>query len=118
MEEAFLRLPEKFRMLTKNVALLVEDVVPPDVVRDMKLESNRELLGLYQGVPRTDRHNDAGFSFPDTVTLYKLPLEEYAAETGKTLENVIYETLWHEIGHHFGLEEEEVRRREEERFRD
>ncbi len=116
VQEAFVRLPEKFRALVKNVALLTEDVVSEKTRRELKLTSNKELLGLYRGVPRTERHNDAGFAFPDTITLYRLPIEGYAQELGKTLPDVIYETLWHEIGHHFGLEEDEVRKREEERF--
>lgn len=116
MQEAFLRLPEKFRTLVKNVALLTEDVVSEKTRRELKLASNRELLGLYRGVPRTERHNDSGFAFPDTITLYKRPIEEHARETGKALPDVIYETLWHEIGHHFGLDEDGVQRREREEF--
>lgn len=116
VSEAFERLPEQFRALVRNVALLVEDVVPEETRRELHLSSDRELLGLYHGVPRTHRHNDAPFALPDTITLYRIPIEEHAQETGKTLPDVIYETLWHEIGHHFGLEEDEVRKREEERF--
>lgn len=114
--EAFARLPEKHRALVENVAILVEDVVPEKTRRELHLASNRELLGLYTGVPRTERHNDAPFAFPDTITLYRFPIEEHALELGKTLSDVIYETLWHEIGHHFGLEEGEVRKREKEEF--
>lgn len=113
---AFERLPEKFRALVKNVAILVEDVVPGKTRRELTLASNKELLGLYTGVPRTERHNDAGFAFPDTITLYRIPIEEHARELGKTLSDVIYETLWHEIGHHFGLDEDDVQKREEEEF--
>lgn len=114
--DAFARLPEKHRALVENVAILVEDVVSEKTRRELHLASNKELLGLYTGVPRTERHNDAPFAFPDTITLYRLPIEGHAQELGKTLPDVIYETLWHEIGHHFGLEEDAVRKREKEEF--
>lgn len=115
-DEAFGRLPEKFRVLVKNVAILVEDVVSKKTCRELGLASDKDLLGLYTGVPLTERNNNAGFTLPDTVTLYKLPIEEHAQETGKALPDVIYETLWHEIGHHFGLDEEAVGKRENEEF--
>lgn len=116
VDEAYGRLPEKFRALIENVAILVEDVADSETMEEMRLASNKELLGLYKGVPRTERSNDAGFSFPDVIVLYKHPIEEHAMETGKAVESVIYETLWHEIGHHFGLDEEDVERREREEF--
>jgi predicted Zn-dependent protease with MMP-like domain len=114
--KAFTRLPKRFRSLVKNVALLTEDTVSEQVRREMNLSKDKDLLGLYRGVPRTKRHNDAGFAFPDTITLYRLPIERRARATKKTVFEVVYETLWHEIGHHFGLGEEEVRKREKELF--
>lgn len=116
VQDAFARLPEKFRALVKNVAILTEDVVSEKTRRELHLASNKELLGLYTGVPRTERHNDAPFGFPDTITLYRLPIEEHARELGKAMPDVIYETLWHEIGHHFGLDEDGVQKREREEF--
>lgn len=115
-DSAFGRLPEKFRHLVENVAILVEDVVDDETVRELNLPSNKALLGLYKGVPRTERGNDVGFELPDVIVLYKIPIEEYAHERGRSVEDVVYETLWHEIGHHFGLDEERVQMREEEEF--
>ncbi|MCR4274461.1 MAG: metallopeptidase family protein [Candidatus Campbellbacteria bacterium] len=117
VQEAFVRLPEKFRMLVKNVAILVEESVDEKTRKKLKLSPQSDLLGLYTGVPRTKRSNDAGFAYPDVITLYKTPLERHAQELGKTLPDVIYETLWHEIGHHFGLDEKGVRKREREKFK-
>lgn len=116
VSEAFVRLPERFRKLVENVALLVDDVVPEDTCRELGLSSNKDLLGLYTGVPKTERHNDAGFALPDTITLFQIPIEEHAEGEGKSVAEVVYETLWHEIGHHFGLDEEAVEKREREEF--
>ncbi len=113
---AFARLPEHISEQVQNVAILVEDVPSEAVREDLALESLTELLGLYQGVPRTERDNDAAPLLPDSVTLYKLALEEEAANSGKDIENIIYETLWHELGHHFGHDEEGIQKREEEEF--
>ncbi|MBP9771604.1 MAG: metallopeptidase family protein [Candidatus Pacebacteria bacterium] len=113
---AFARLPENIREQVQNVAILVEDVPSEPVREDLALESLTELLGLYQGVPKTDRDNDAPPLLPDSVTLYKLALEEEAFNSGKDIENLIYETLWHELGHHFGHDEEGIQKREEEEF--
>lgn len=114
--EAYDRLPEWVREKVKNVALIAEDVVDEETMRDMGLETNMELLGLYRGVPLTERYHDAGMMFPDVISLYRLPIEEESAESGKPLREVVFETLWHEIAHHFGLDEDAVQRREEEEF--
>lgn len=114
--EAYDRLPEWVRSKMDNVAVTVEDVVDDDTARDMGLESNMELLGLYRGVPLIDRDSSAGLWLPDVISLYRLPIEEEAVESGKSVSDVAYETLWHEVAHHFGLDEEAVLKRESEEF--
>lgn len=113
---AYDRLPEWVRKKVENVAIVAEDAVSDEVVDDMALESNLDLLGLYQGVPRIERSVSQGFSLPDTIHIYRLPCELEAKESGKPLEAVVYETLWHEIAHHFGLDEDAVEAREREEF--
>ena len=114
--EAFAHLPQWIRDKAVNVALLVEEIPDRETVEELGLDSDTELLGLYKGVPRTERNNDAGYELPDTVTLYKLAIEAEVYTKGRSAEDVIYETLWHELGHHFGHDEEGIRRREEEEF--
>jgi predicted Zn-dependent protease with MMP-like domain len=114
--EAYERLPQWIRAKMKNVAITVEDLVDTETVHAMNLDSHMDLLGLYKGVPQIHREHSAGFEFPDTIVLYRLPILDEADASGKKAKDVIFETLWHEIAHHFGLTEEEVERREREEF--
>lgn len=113
---AYDRLPGWIREKVKNVAVTVEDFVDAETVADMGLDDYMSLLGLYRGVPQTERSVAAGFELPDTIVLYRMPILEEALDSGKPVEDVVFETLWHEIAHHFGLGEEDVRKREEEEF--
>jgi predicted Zn-dependent protease with MMP-like domain len=114
--KAYERLPEWVKDKVRNVALIAEDVAGNDVVKGMNLESDMDLLGLYQGVPLTDRDYGLGLQLPDSIHLYRLPIQEDSLETGKPVSEVVFETLWHEIAHYFGLDEDEVLEREDERF--
>ncbi len=115
VEEGFLLIPEKFRKRIQNVALLVEDE-PSDEVRAQEgLSTGETLLGLYQGIPATVRGDSYGIgpTIPDTITLFKLPIEEAAAGVPEEIPKIVAETVWHEYAHYFGMDEDEVRFREE-----
>lgn len=108
--------PERFRSLVSNVALLVEDAVSDETRMLEGLEAaDQTLLGLYVGIPHTERGEVYGFVLPDTITLYRLPILEEARITGLSVKKVVEDTIWHEIAHHLGLDEEKVHKREEER---
>ena len=108
-------LPAWAREQVKNVALLVEDE-PSEEIRSLEnLGPDETLLGLYQGVPRTAKSYDESMVLPDTITLYQFPIEEAALEDGKDVRDVIAETIWHEFAHYFGMDEDAVRAREDER---
>lgn len=124
-------MPEKFRAHVENVALLVEDEPGEDLRKLEGLAEGETLLGHYHGIPNTLRGAEygVGATLPDTITLYRLPLleeaQELMEENGGTYEEnitrAIRETLWHEVGHYFGFDEERVREREDEgtnRFND
>ena len=118
VQEAFLRIPEKFRARMKNVAVVTEEEPDRETLLAQGLtEPEDTLLGLYSGIPHTER--DAGYglagTMPDKITIYRLPNELEAEESGKQLAQVVYETLWHEIAHHFGMDEEEVENAEKKR---
>ncbi len=99
-------IPEQFRGVIKNVAFLVEDEVPA-----------KNLLGFYHGIPATARGDGYGIgaTLPDTITLYQKTIEEYAAQMGYSVDKVVRDTIWHEVAHHFGYDERQVRAKEEKR---
>lgn len=116
--EGFERLPEWVRGKIKNVALLVEDEPSREDREAQGLADDETLLGLYKGIPLSERGElyGVGMTLPDTITLYRLPIEEAAEEDGKDVRDIVAETVWHEFAHHFGMDEGEVRAREEEHF--
>jgi predicted Zn-dependent protease with MMP-like domain len=118
-------MPEHFRARVENVALLVEDE-PSDEIRELEhLGPGDTLLGLYHGINRLERGEQYGIggTLPDTITLYRLPLLEEAQELlyewpelaniETALAKAVRETLWHEVGHYFGLSEHEIHERED-----
>lgn len=112
--------PNRFKQKISNVALLIEDDVDERVRKEEGLEEGESLLGLYHGIPLTERGSEYGVggTMPDTITLYRLPILEEASEMDRAFRDavriVVRETLWHEVGHYFGLAEHGVNEREEE----
>ncbi len=98
------KVPEKFVEKMKNVAVLVEEG-----------KNNGELLGLYHGIPQTERGDGygIGMTLPDTITLFMRPILQEAQESGRPVGEVVQDTLWHEVGHYFGMDEDHVRKRED-----
>ena len=90
-------LPEEFQSRLENVAVLIEDEPPEDMPGT---------LGLYEGVPFTERSLD-GITFPDRITLFKRPIE-CACRTEEEIETEVRLTVLHEVGHFFGLEEAQM----------
>lgn len=114
VQEGLLLIPEKFRARIQNVALLVEDEPSEEVQRHEGLSEQGTLLGLYQGIPATVRGDSYGIgpTIPDTITLFKLPIEAAAGNIPEEVRKVVAETIWHEFAHYFGMNEDEVRFRE------
>lgn len=118
IEDGIAAIPSQYRDLIRNVAVLLEDEVSDEVRQQEGLAPDETLLGLYQGVPLPDRGDGYGIGapIPDTITIYKNPTLEEAAETDGDVARIVRETIWHEFGHYFGLDEDEVLRREDDRF--
>jgi len=113
-EEAFMALPSRMRDMVKNAAFIVEEEPSLEQRAENGLSEEDDLLGLYEGVPLTERGIDH-MGLPDRIFLFQAPIEQAAEEDGMDVFDVIYDTLAHEIGHHLGLDEEGVARVEAER---
>jgi len=105
--EALGDIPLRFRKAMRNIAIVVEDEPDADLLREMDIEPPDTLFGLYQGTPLTERHSGYGNTLPDRILLFQGP-HEREAEDQEDLIVSIAETLIHEIGHYFGLSEEEI----------
>lgn len=106
--EAFAQLPEAFRRLCGGVAIRIEDFPTDDVLAEMELESPFDILGLYTGSPLTRKSVADAPRQPDMVFLYRRPILDYWAEHDETLGDLITHVLVHEIGHHFGLSDDDM----------
>lgn len=107
IEEALTLIPERFREAMRNIAIIVEDHPPAELLAEMEIEAPDTLYGLYLGTPLPDRSWGDGNREPDQVVLYQTPIEEDALNEDDVVA-MVAETLIHEVGHYFGLSEEEI----------
>jgi predicted Zn-dependent protease with MMP-like domain len=114
--EAVTLIPARFRREMKNLSLVVEDEPSAELLADMEIEPPDSLYGLYQGTPLTERTWGFGNNLPDRITIYQQPIEE-DCEDEDEVRAVIGETIIHEVGHYFGLSEEEIEEIEERYWR-
>jgi len=105
---AFERLPAKFRRLCDGVIIQVDDFPSDEVVKDMRLASEFDILGLFQGVGLPFQSESDPSQMPNMVWLYRRPILDYWAEHDETLGAIITHVLVHEIGHHFGLSDDDM----------
>jgi predicted Zn-dependent protease with MMP-like domain len=114
--DALASIPRRFRGAMKNIAIIVEDEPSDELLEEMEIEPPDTLLGLYQGIPLTERTSSYGNALPDRVLIFQGP-HERDSDDDDDLVVAIAETLIHEIGHYFGLSEEEIEEIEEKCWR-
>lgn len=102
------RLPEPFRSQVGAIAFRVEEFCDDGVLRDLQLDSPFELMGLYQGVAIGHKDSSSVADGPDMVFLYRRALIDYWADSEDSFETIVRHVLIHEIGHHFGLSDEDM----------
>ena len=112
-DQEYRRIPAFMREKVDPVMIQVVDFPSDEVREEMELESPYELLGLYQGVSLDQSGVHDIRDDVDMIFLYRRPLLDYWVETGNSLEEVVRHVLIHEIGHHFGLSDEDMERIEE-----
>jgi predicted Zn-dependent protease with MMP-like domain len=117
VSDALTRIPRRFRDALTNLVIVVEDEPSVDLLQEMEVEPPDTLLGLYQGTPLTERRWDHGNTLPDRILLFQGPLER-ESDGEDDLVIAIGETLIHEVGHYFGMSEEQIEEIEERYWRD
>jgi predicted Zn-dependent protease with MMP-like domain len=105
------QLPKEFRDLCGDLVIRIDDFPTDEILDDMKAKSEFELLGLFQGVGLAhDSADPPTGRMPNTVYLYRRPILDYWAEQRETIGAIITHVLVHEIGHHFGLSDDDMER--------
>jgi predicted Zn-dependent protease with MMP-like domain len=107
-EDAYARLPERFRGLCEGLVIRVEDFPTEEVLDTMQAETEFDLLGLFQGVGLPFQSESAPQAMPNMIWLYRRPILDYWAEHEEALGAIVTHVLVHEIGHHFGLSDNDM----------
>ncbi len=106
--EALAHLPQEFRTLCGDIIVQISDFPDEQIVEDMGLETPFDLLGLFEGVGIGERFSLQTGDRPNRITLFRRAILDYWAEHEETLGDIITHVLIHEIGHHFGLSDEDM----------
>ena len=114
VDRAWEEIPDGFRERFSNLAIFVESEPSQEQLRAARVPRRGTLLGLYQGVPLLKRSVHYGMVLPDRVTLFQGPIERSARRPDE-IPDIVYNTLWHELAHHLGMNEREVRAAERRR---
>ena len=107
-------MPLEFRRKLENVDIVIEEWPTGAQLRQAKTRNPRNLLGLYQGVPRTRRGRGYGLVLPDKISIFQRAIEAQC-RSGHEIEAKVGEVVRHEIAHHFGLGDETLRKIERSR---
>jgi len=116
VEAGMAAIPEKFLRKLDNVAIIVEDEPTPAQAKKLNIHPGWTLFGLYEGVPQSARGNHYTSVVPDKITIFRRPIEA-VAESVEEIKEIVKNTVWHEIAHHFGMNEDAVRQAESRRRR-
>jgi predicted Zn-dependent protease with MMP-like domain len=106
--EVYRGLPTKFRTLCEDLAIRIEDFATDEVLDDMNIDDPFDLLGLFQGVGLPFRAESAPTHMPNMIWLYRRPILDYWSDHEESLGAVVAHVLVHEIGHHFGLSDDDM----------
>ena len=106
--QAYETIPNVLRRYAEDVILHIEDFPDHEIEKEMGLENRMELLGLYQGVSLSQKSLGDVSGDQDRIFLYRRPILDYWAESGESLPHIVRHVLIHEIGHHFGLSDDDM----------
>lgn len=111
--KALTLLPEPFASHLSEVVLLIEEFADDETLDAMGIEDPFDLTGIYEGIPLTERSVDQSGTLPDKIRLFRRPILDEWAGGEDTLEHLVAHVLVHEVGHHFGLSDEDMHALEE-----
>lgn len=106
--ESYAHLPQEFRDLTGEILIQVAEFPTDEIMDSLALETPFDLLGLFEGRGIAERWNPQTGEGPNRVTLFRRAILDYWAENEETLGDIVTHVLVHEIGHHFGLSDEDM----------
>jgi predicted Zn-dependent protease with MMP-like domain len=106
-------LPKRFSDSLGDVVLLVEDFADEATLRAMGIDEPFDLSGLYEGIPLTERSVEQSGTLPDRIFLYRRPILDEWAAGEESLEHLVRHVVIHEVGHHFGLSDDDIHALEE-----
>ncbi len=109
VDKALRKLPKTFRQRISNIAVVVEDWADDETLAEMGIEPPDTLYGLYRGIDLMRRDSSYGNVMPDVITIYQGPIEEDAVDDDEVME-IVRETVIHEVGHYFGLDDATMHR--------
>jgi len=114
VQKAVLELPDHIRQKMDNVEIVIEKEASLEQLDGVGLKSADSLLGLYQGVPQTTWGRGFGNILPDKISIFQQPIEKLA-KSEKEIVDLVKNTVWHEIAHHFGFSEKGIKLLEQKR---
>ncbi|MFA5178049.1 MAG: metallopeptidase family protein [Candidatus Paceibacterota bacterium] len=110
VEEGIKAIPKEFLEKLDNVEIVIENNPTTEQLKKLKIRNNTLVFGLYEGVPKTKRWGYAQV-LPDKITIFKNQIEKSCSDENK-IKEIVKDTVWHEIAHHFGMDEQRVRKAE------
>jgi predicted Zn-dependent protease with MMP-like domain len=113
VKEGIDAIPERFLEKLDNVDIVIEDEPSEEQIKKLRIGRYSGLFGLYEGIPQTKRGYYSGV-LPDKITIFQKPIEQMASSE-EGVKEIVKKTVWHEIAHHFGMDEERVRKAEKKR---
>lgn len=106
--EALDSLPDRFQRAIDNVEFVIEAWPDAELLADLGIPEGDTLLGLYEGIPLTERTHDYGLVTPDVITLFQGPIEEEAGNDAQAIRDEVRRTVLHELAHYFGIDDDRL----------
>ncbi|HXK32025.1 MAG: hypothetical protein A2Z68_01205 [Candidatus Nealsonbacteria bacterium RBG_13_38_11] len=110
VDEGIKAIPEHFLKMLENVDIIVEETPTTEQLEKLKIRKGVFLFGLYEGIPQTKRWSYSQ-ALPDKITIFKNPIEK-VGDSDEEIKKIVTDTVWHELAHHFGMDEGSVRKAE------